>query len=167
MATRYFKKELVKNRLNTQRGDAIPFEEVADQRGVRALDDEKDAYLIEQLRAALKRRIGGVVEIDEATYTELKKNSNGRKRYNPFEPKLKASPDLDEWLEPKSPAVKPPPIPNGKPSSAAAAVAERAASAARAAAEPKVPPSPRKSPIVRKVKEVMAAESATPAMADE
>lgn len=69
---KYFKKELVSNRLALPNGKRVHFEQIGDtDTGVLATDD---AGLIAELEKAVAARRGGVVAIDEQTYSELKKN---------------------------------------------------------------------------------------------
>lgn len=67
----FFKKELFSSKLHLPSGHLVVFEEVGDDMGVIATED---AFLINELKKAQERHVGGVVEINAQQYTELKKN---------------------------------------------------------------------------------------------
>jgi hypothetical protein len=60
------------------RGQRIPFEPLGDARNVIKLEDsgepDEASKTIADLRLYIERKLGGVSEIDEATYDDLKKN---------------------------------------------------------------------------------------------
>lgn len=69
---KYYKKELVSNRLALPSGKGVAFVKIdGTDTGVLATEDEG---LIAELDKAVAARRGGVVEIDLPTYEELKKN---------------------------------------------------------------------------------------------
>lgn len=53
-------------------GQAVPFEPIAGNQGIIALDPQKDARLIESLTEAAKNQIGGIGLITQALYEEKK-----------------------------------------------------------------------------------------------
>lgn len=69
---RYYKKELVSNRLSLPNGKAVQFEQIGGtDSGVLATTDQG---LTSELDKAVAARRGGVIEINESQYQELKKN---------------------------------------------------------------------------------------------
>lgn len=68
----YFRKELVGQPLYLPNGIRAPFEDIGAEEGVLATDN---GWLALELRKAAARRVGGVVEIDKATFEALKKNA--------------------------------------------------------------------------------------------
>lgn len=73
---KYYKKELVSNRLALPNGKRVEFTQIdGTDTGVLATEDEG---LIAELDKAIAARRGGVVEIDLATYEGLKKNPFAR-----------------------------------------------------------------------------------------
>lgn len=73
MKKRFFKKELLKNRLQYADGSVVPFEAAAEDRGVIVLDEKNqdDAKRIVELKSICGTR--GVSEITEEAYEEIKK----------------------------------------------------------------------------------------------
>lgn len=69
---RYFKKTLLSNKLCYANGHLALFHDVGGDEGVMATSDP---YVIEQLEAAIKHKVGGVSEISEALWDELKKKA--------------------------------------------------------------------------------------------
>jgi hypothetical protein len=89
MATRYFSKEILGSGLSVQ-GSRVPFEPLAGNQGVIALDnttDEGNAFI-----AGLKEVEGrfGIIEITEAEYADLKK----KHPYDPSAIQLRRQKDL-------------------------------------------------------------------------
>lgn len=73
---KYYKKELVSNRLALPNGKRVGFTQIdGTDTGVLATEDEG---LIAELDKAIASRRGGVIEIDLQTYEELKKNPLAR-----------------------------------------------------------------------------------------
>lgn len=72
MATKYFRKALVSNPVYIK-GTPVPFEVLAGNSGLIALDDVEHAILCEGLTTLSQQRKAGVVEIPEAEYEDLKK----------------------------------------------------------------------------------------------
>lgn len=73
---KYYKKELVSNRLTLPNGKAVGFSKIeGTDTGVLATEDEG---LIAELDKAVAGHRGGVIEIDLSTYEELKKNQPAR-----------------------------------------------------------------------------------------
>lgn len=73
---KYYKKELVSNRLALPNGKRVAFVQVGQSdTGVLATEDEG---LIAELDKAVAGRRGGVIEIDLQTYEELKKNPTAK-----------------------------------------------------------------------------------------
>jgi len=68
---RYFLKELVSNKLFLPNGARVPFEDVGDDTGILATSD---GFIISEMEKAIHRHVGGVIEIDQAQYEDLKKN---------------------------------------------------------------------------------------------
>lgn len=68
----YYKKELLSTPLYLPQGRRVPFEDVGGDTGVVATED---GSLIVELDGAVKRRIGGIVVINQGTYDDLKKNT--------------------------------------------------------------------------------------------
>lgn len=60
--------------LSYRNGKKVTFEPLADARSVVALDEERHASEIANLREYIERRIGGVSEIDANEYEALKKS---------------------------------------------------------------------------------------------
>lgn len=73
---KHFSKELFSTPLRLPNGRTLLFTEVADDTGIIATED---GYIIRELTNLIKRRVGGVTEIDEAAYEELKKNPPSRR----------------------------------------------------------------------------------------
>lgn len=81
---RYFQKEIASNRLYLPNGRPIEFEIVGSDTGLLAVEDNAQE-LLSQLDNAIKRRVGGVVEITRDRYEDLKKNPPvNRSRLNSF-----------------------------------------------------------------------------------
>ena len=68
---RYFKKEIFANRLMLPTGQNVPFELFGSDTGLLSTADQN---LIKELEATIARKVGGVLEITEVEYEELKKN---------------------------------------------------------------------------------------------
>lgn len=69
---KYYKKELVSNRLALPNGKRVGFTQIdGTDTGVLATEDEG---LITELGKAIASQRGGVIEIDQQTYEDLKKN---------------------------------------------------------------------------------------------
>lgn len=64
----YFKKEIMTNPFYLKNGEQVPFHKVRGQTGVIAVADKK---VSDVLLEASKRRMGGIVEIDEDTFRQL------------------------------------------------------------------------------------------------
>lgn len=73
----YFQKILLSSPLRTSDGKDIPWEKIGTNTGVLKTDDEA---LIAELQSCIKSGFGGVSEIDEAKYEDLKKNLPKRSR---------------------------------------------------------------------------------------
>lgn len=72
---KFYKKELVSNRLALPNGKKVAFDQIGDtDTGLLAT---ADAYLISELDKAAASGRGGVVQITEAQFQELKKNPPG------------------------------------------------------------------------------------------
>jgi hypothetical protein len=78
MGTRYFFKTNVKNPVFDLNSKPVPFERLADNCGVLALDDSipEQAALIAALEKTITLRIGGVVALNEAEYQAKKNDLN-------------------------------------------------------------------------------------------
>lgn len=74
MATLYFHKHGVNNKIPNSVGVPFPFEKLGDAQGVLALDTEKNASDIADLKEWIKRRSGGISEITKEQFDDLKKN---------------------------------------------------------------------------------------------
>lgn len=99
----YFRKELCSNKFYFRDGTPAPFEKLAEGYGVLALDSEADKEKVENLRAAVKKGIGGVAEIDESEYEETKKKFGSPVSKRPQKgPKIFNPEDLNPV--PKAPA---------------------------------------------------------------
>jgi hypothetical protein len=74
MAKKYFLKELVAQPIIATNGRPVPFELLAQDYGVIALDEDnpEQAALILDLEKARAQRIGGIVPISESEYTQKK-----------------------------------------------------------------------------------------------
>lgn len=73
---KYYKKELVSNRLALPSGKGVAFVKIdGTDTGVLATEDQG---LIDELDKAVAAHRGGVVEIDVQTYEELKKNPRAK-----------------------------------------------------------------------------------------
>lgn len=70
--THYFVKELLSNKVRLPSGRPIPWESAGDDMGVLSTNDPG---LIEQLKAAVRRGVGGIREVDEDGFNSTKKNS--------------------------------------------------------------------------------------------
>ncbi len=79
MKKRFFKKEILSNRLQYADGTTVPFEAAAENRGIIVLDESKteDAKRIVELKSISGTR--GVSEIDEAAYNDVKKKQASTK----------------------------------------------------------------------------------------
>lgn len=71
---RYFKKVLLSNRLRFANVAPPKWEDIGDEEGIVAVDDGEP--LLKELQAAVSRKIGGITEITEAEFTELKKKAS-------------------------------------------------------------------------------------------
>lgn len=69
---RYFLKELVSSPLYLSSGAQLKWESAVNDQGILATED---GYILSQLDSAIRRRVGGVLEIDQARYEQEKKNS--------------------------------------------------------------------------------------------
>ena len=73
---RYFKKYDVRIKVLTGSGFAVPFETIYDDQG-RLFEwgvlQTSDGYIISELEQLIQRRVGGVTEIGQAEYEQLKK----------------------------------------------------------------------------------------------
>lgn len=126
-------------------GAPIEFTRLADQRGVLSLDTEKDEKKVADLREFIKRRIGGVSEIDQAQFEDLKKNLPydrsktfaGQQNTRLFQPKVPSSKSKAPQLEPVRTAT--------AQASAGLAVDGSPAEGAAAQAEGSRPPRPTQS----------------------
>lgn len=75
MAKVYFQKHGVNNKIANRVGAPFTFEKLADAQGVLELDETDNANDIEDLRAWIKKGVGGVVELsNKAAFDDLKKN---------------------------------------------------------------------------------------------
>jgi len=74
MSKVYFHKHGVTNQIANSVGQPHVFEKLADSQGVCELDDVENASNISDLRAWVKKRLGGVTEISAEQYADLKKN---------------------------------------------------------------------------------------------
>lgn len=113
MSNRYFFKELVNNLVHLADGSGtIPFVHGADDNGFLALDTDKpeDAVLIKEIEACIKRRMGGMCEIDQARY-EAEKKKQPFSRLN--DGQAKHAPRLH--VQSDDPFRKTNPAPTGKP----------------------------------------------------
>ncbi len=71
---RYFKKEILSNRLWLKStGAAVTWENAGDDTGILATDNQA---IIDELDGAVAKGIGGVVQIDEAEYQDTKKKAS-------------------------------------------------------------------------------------------
>lgn len=78
---RYFKKELFSTKLYLPSGSAVPFSNIGFDTGILATED---GYVLKELDKCLKKKIGGVVELSQNDYEELKKNSLTNLRSQPY-----------------------------------------------------------------------------------
>jgi hypothetical protein len=69
----YFKKYDPRIQLRTGAGSTVPFEDLGGQWGTLATNDN---YVISELRKCQREARGGVMEVTEAEYLELKKKEN-------------------------------------------------------------------------------------------
>lgn len=78
MAIKYFLKHNIKNPVLDSNSKPVPFERLAENFGVIALDDSAPDQVpqITALETAIKRQMGGVVAITEAEYLAKKKDLN-------------------------------------------------------------------------------------------
>lgn len=81
---KFYKKELLSNPLSLPSGRRVRFEALSEDSDAGVLATEDSALIAELDKAAAARR-GGVVAIDEKTFTDLKKNPPaGRSRSRPL-----------------------------------------------------------------------------------
>ena len=71
---RYFKKVLLSNPLRFANVAPPKWKDIGDDEGIVAVGD--DEPLLKELQAAASRKIGGITEITEAVFTELKKKAS-------------------------------------------------------------------------------------------
>lgn len=76
---RYFLKELVSTPLYLSNGAAIKWEPAPGDQGLLVTEN---AGLIKELETAIRRRVGGVIEIDAERYEREKKNSQSTAESN-------------------------------------------------------------------------------------
>ncbi len=88
--TTYFYKELLSNKAYLPNGKTPNWEPVGEDCGVLATND---ANLIFHLSNLAQRHVGGVVKIDEAQYSEAKKNSSAHVSPRPLERETIGSPN--------------------------------------------------------------------------
>lgn len=102
MPKRFFQKESISNPILDRKGKVIPFESLAQDMGVIALDTTSQADLIADLEDYAKRQVGGVVPLSsEAEYDDLKKKL-------PWQPSASPSEQLRVMapvFQPKAPPV--------------------------------------------------------------
>jgi hypothetical protein len=79
MSTRYFLKELVNSTIRYADGEVVQFTHGAHDMGYLSLDSEADGARIKELLAYMKRRAGGVYEVDEARFENEKKKAPSSK----------------------------------------------------------------------------------------
>jgi hypothetical protein len=102
MSKIYFLKQGVSNQLTSSSGQPFKFEKLADNQGVIELDETENASEIADLRGWIKRKLGGVSEIDQAKFEDVKKNLSLADRpapRNPGEPQIRlftAETDMDK-----------------------------------------------------------------------
>lgn len=106
--TKYYRKELFSTPLFLSRGVQAPFEPVGNDEGMLAT---ADSSLIFSLANAISRRIGGVYEITEEEYEELKKKETPTKKLSPRWQPLRTAPPQKINLsgQPTSPVHQPKP----------------------------------------------------------
>jgi hypothetical protein len=137
MSTRWYEKAIITSPYIVN-GKAVPFEAIAGNHGVLALDSEKDAPMIKSLEEAIAKGVGGVGRVTEDQFNSLKK-----KLWTPPAPKSW----LDEPLKISGKKITPV-NPLAKKVEAAAQAAKPAPVAATKA-EPEVPQRPPDQPDFR------------------
>lgn len=83
MAKSYFKKVLLTTRVKLSNGKSIPWVDVGWNTGALETEDE---LMVSELTACAKAGRGGIVAIDEATFSDLKKNSEKFSRKQEWQP---------------------------------------------------------------------------------
>lgn len=104
--SKFFKKEIASNPFTGPNGQQVQFEILPSDTGVIVLDETKDAELITALTEAFRNRRGGVVEVTEQEYHDIKKNKEHLRPSVAFlrQPKMQTFKSPELLKRPESPA---------------------------------------------------------------